>query len=181
MSRKGMTLFELLVVMMIVGIVYSISIFTLNKEKVSASTMNLSNLKSTLLALEHTGEIRLICDTLCQECRVWSGDDTVIANMHLESDGSVQRYGFDRYGELKPMGDMLTHTQGALHQSCFEYTLHPDSTSSFLILRDNNAFYAYTPLQDNKPLIAASAESLALQLFDEEHYPLRDDDYYAAQ
>ena len=56
MSRRGMTLFELLIVMMIVGIVYSISIISLNKEKISASTMNLSNLKSTLLALEHTGD-----------------------------------------------------------------------------------------------------------------------------
>lgn len=176
-----MTLFELLIVMMIVGIVYSISIITLNKEKISASTLDLSNLKSTLLALEHTGEIRLICDPSCQECRVWSGDDTVIANMHLESDGEIQRYGFDRYGELKPMGKTLTHTQGSLHQSCFQYTLSPDSTSSFLILKDNTAFYGYTPLQDDKPLIANDPESLKRLIFDENHYPLKEDDYYAAQ
>ena len=79
------------------------------------------------------------------------------------------------------MKNTITNTQGSLEQSCFEYTLYPDGTSSFLILKDNNAFYAYTPLQDDKPLIANNPESLTRLIFDETHYPLKEDDYYAAQ
>lgn len=177
--RGGMTLFELLVVMTIVGIVYSIGIFTLSKEKATASTMSLMTLKSTLGAFSQSGKTRIVCDLSCRECRVWSADETPLATVHLKSEKSIERYGFDRFGELKKLGAALTRTEGALRQACFEYTLYPDGTATPLILKSDNKYYAYTPLGGEKPYVAGSDEALRRFIFNESNYPLRGDDYYA--
>lgn len=176
-----MTLFELLIVMIIVGIVYSIGLFAINKKKSASSTIKATELKSALRALDHEKKIRLICDNSCHECRVLDTRDSVVASIRLSSDGPLQRYGFDRLGELRPLGKTVTNIENKLSQECFEFTLHPDGTSSSLILKDNASYYLYTPLQGEKPFITDSAETLRLHLYNELHYPLKSERYYVQQ
>lgn len=177
-SRAGMTLFELLVVMTIIGIVYSVGIFTLKKEKVTAATMNVSTLKTTLLALSQSNEIRMLCTISCQECQVFSKEGKVLTTARLKSNGTILRYGFNRFGELRAWGNVVGQTGGVLSQGCFEMSLHPDGSVSPLILKNNNKFYAYTPLGGDKPYIAVSEEALRKFIFNETLYPLRGDDTY---
>lgn len=177
-SHKGMTLFELLIVVTIIGIVYSVGLFTLKKENVSAATMNVSTLKSTLLALSPSSEIRLYCDVACHECSVLSTDDKVLTNLHLQSDNAIVRYGFDRFGELKELGNVVAKVNGRLVQGCFEMTLYPDGTVTPVILKKDDKFYAYTPMGGDKPYIARSEEALRKLIFNEALYPIRSDDYY---
>ncbi|HEX5711110.1 MAG TPA: type II secretion system protein [Sulfuricurvum sp.] len=178
--RAGMTLFELLVVMTIIGIVYSIGLFTLKKEKVTAATMTISTIKSTLGAMEHSGEIRMVCDEACRECRVYSSDDA-LATLHLSSQEAPVRYGFDHFGELKPLGNVVTRVGEELRQGCFEVSLRPDGTFTPLILKSKQSFYVYTPLGRDKPFVAHSDEAVRQFLFHEASYPLRSDDYYGVQ
>ncbi|MCX6061297.1 MAG: type II secretion system protein [Campylobacterales bacterium] len=176
--RRGMTLFELLVVMTIVGIIYSIGIFTLKKEKVTATTMSISTLKTTLLSLSQSSEIRMFCDTSCTQCRVFSNEGKAITVLHLHSNETIQRYGFDRFGELKLLGNTVARTEEGLEQGCFEMSLRPDGSVTPVILKSNNKFYAYTPIGGDKPYIAGSEEALRNILFNESYYPLRGDDVY---
>lgn len=177
-SRNGMTLFELLVVMTIIGIVYSVGIFTLKKEKVTAATMSVSTLKTTLSALSQSSEVRMVCDTSCQECRVYSRDSKLLTTLRLHSDDTIGRYGFNRFGELQLWGNMVTRTDGALSQGCFAMSLFPDGSVTPLILKSNHKFYAYTPLGGDKPYITESEEALRKFIFNESYYPLNGDDTY---
>jgi hypothetical protein len=176
-----MTLFELLVVMTIVGVVYSIGIFTLKKEKSTASRITLLSLKSSLTSLSQSSKVRLVCDLSCKECRVWSADETPLATIHLQFEGAIERYGFDRFGELKKYGKMITKTEGSLHQKCFEYTLYPDGSTSPLLLKNQERFYLYSPLGGDKPYITKSEEALKEFIFNQSRYPMRSDDYYAGE
>lgn len=176
-----MSLFELLIVMIIVGVVYSIGLFTIDREKGASSSIKASELKSALTALDHSKKIRLVCDASCHQCRVLDARDSVIASIRLSSDGPLQRYGFDRLGELRPLGKTLASIDNKLSMECFEFTLYPDGTSSPLILKDNSSYYLYTPLQGEKSFITSSAETLRLHLFDELRYPLKSEQYYVQQ
>lgn len=178
--RYGMTLFELLIVMIVVGIVYSVGLFTLKKEKISSATITISAIKRTLLALEHSGEIRMVCDKSCQECRIWDSRNTLLSTLHLQSERRPIRYGFDRFGELKALGNIVTKTGGVLRQGCFEVTLNNDGTLSPLILKSNLTFYAYTPLGGEKPFVTQNEDALRRFLFNETYTPIRSDSYYGA-
>lgn len=177
-SRSAMTLFELLVVMTIVGIVYSIGIFTLKKEKVLAPNMKITTLKTTLLSLSQPSEIRMVCDIPCQECRVYTSGAKLLTTLHLESSTKIFRYGFDRFGALKGWGNVVARTEKGLSQGCFEISLRPDGTITPLLLKSNHTFYAYTPMGGDKPYITDDEDKLREFLFNESFYPLRGDDTY---
>ncbi len=177
-SRAGMTLFELLIVMTIIGIVYSIGLFTLKKEKVTAATLTPSTLKTTLLALSQSSTIRLLCDIPSQECRVFSNEGKVLTTAHLHTDAPILRYGFNRFGELRVLGNVVTRTNRGLSQGGFEISLLPDGSTTPLILKSNNKFYVYTPLGEDKPYITNSEEALRKFVFNESLYPRRGDDAY---
>lgn len=176
-----MSLFELLIVMVIIGIVYSIGLFTLKKEKVTNEVLSLSTLKTTLVALSTSGKIRLLCDTPKQECTLYSSDGKILSTAHLQTNGTIKRYGFNHFGELKPLGDVVAMSEGKLIQATFEMTLYPDGTITPLILKNDHLFYAYTPLGEDKPYIADNEDMLRKFLFDESRYPLKGDDVYGSQ
>jgi prepilin-type N-terminal cleavage/methylation domain-containing protein len=178
LSRGGMTLFELLIVMIVVGIVYSMGMFTLKKERVISSNLSLTTLKSSMKALEHSSEIRMVCDKPCQECRVFSTDKKLVTTFHLQAEAIPIRYGFDRYGELKPLGSIVTRSGGVLQQGCFELSLYPDGTFTPLILKSKFTFYAYTPLGGDKPFVTQNEDALRRFLFNEVTTPLKTDSYY---
>lgn len=179
-SRAGMSLFELLIVMTIMGIVMTIGIFTLKKEKATPAVLSLPTLKTTLMAFSQPGEVRLLCDASCKECRVLSNEGKLLTTAHLQSDGTIKRYGFNRFGELQGWGNVIAQSEGKMTQGCFEMSLRPDGTITPLILKNNNTFYVYTPLGDDKPYITKSEDKVRQWLFNEALYPLKGDDAYGA-
>jgi prepilin-type N-terminal cleavage/methylation domain-containing protein len=178
--RRGMSLFELIVVVMIVGILYSLAIFTLKKEKVIPLTMSLSSIKTTLLSFSQQSEIRMVCDISCQECSIFDHNANLLTTLTLVSEGPVQRYGFNRFGELQRWGNAVVSHEGRLSEGCFEVTLSPDGLITAFILKSKNTFYVYTPLGDAKPYITTSEEAVRKFVFDESTYPLRGDSYYGS-
>lgn len=176
--RSAMNLFELIIVVIIVGVVYSLAIFTLKKENSIPSTMSLSSIKTTLLSFSQQSPITMTCDVSCQECRIFDHNSKMLTTLTLVSDAPIQRYGFNRFGELQRWGSVVIRSEGKLTQECFELTLSPDGVITPLILKSNNTFYVYTPLGDNKPYITTSEEEVRNYLFDESSYPLKGDEFY---
>lgn len=142
--------------------------------------MSISTLKTTLLALGQSREIRMFCDVPAQECRVFSMDNKLLTTLHLQANETIQRYGFDRFGELKRLGNVVARTDNGLEEGCFEISLHPDGSVTPVILKNNNKFYAYTPMGGDKPFIAGSEEALRNFIFNDSLYPLKGDDSYGA-
>lgn len=178
-SRAGMSLFELLIVMMIIGIVYSVAMFTMDKKEIAKTDISLLSLKKNLSALEHTGTIKLICDLSGNECRVTAQNNKSETKIKLLSDGKIRRYGIDRFGDLYPMDPSIVHANSKTEQASFTYTLYADGTTTALIVKDDKNFYLYTPLDRDAPFVTDSEEELKNVLYNEAHYPLKRDDYYA--
>lgn len=176
--RRAMSLFELIIVVIIVGVVYSLAIFTLKKESVIPSSMGLSSIKTTLLSFSKQSPITMTCDVSCQECRVFDHNSKMLTTLTLVSDAPIHRYGFNRFGELQRWGSTVIRRAGTLTQECFELTLSPDGVITPLILKSENTFYVYTPLGDNKPYVSNSEEEVRNYLFDESSYPINGDELY---
>lgn len=178
--RRGMSLFELIVVVIIVGVLYSLAIFSLKKENAIPSIMTLSSIKTTLLSFSQLSEIRMVCDLSCEECRLLDHDEKVLTTLTLVSEAPVYRYGFNRFGELQRWGKSVVSNKGKLTQECVEVTLSPDGVITPFILKSENTYYVYTPLGDTTPYITSSEEEVRNFVFDESLYPLRGDSYYGS-
>jgi prepilin-type N-terminal cleavage/methylation domain-containing protein len=178
--RKGMTLFELLVVMTIMGIVYSIAIFVVKKEDISTTNITLMTLKKRLLEMEPSGKIEIFCSQGCHECLIKQGKTNNLTKIKLETTGEIINYNLDRFGELYPRNAIISHINGKTEQGCFNYVLNPDGTSSFLLLKEGQNFYLYTPMGGETPFVAQSEEALKEFLHNESIYPLKSDEYYGS-
>jgi prepilin-type N-terminal cleavage/methylation domain-containing protein len=178
--RTGMTLIELLIVMIIIGIVYSIGMFTVAKNKIIPTAITLDNLQKNLAALDHEGKITLSCNLQSDECTLETNKET-ITGIHLNTKGKITRYGFNREGELYPLGPIITHINGKTELSAFSYALNADRIASWLLLKQNDMYYLYTPLYGDKPFITTDEDSVKNMLYNETIYPIKSDSYYAAQ
>ncbi len=180
-SRHGMTLIELLIVITIVGVIYAMGTFALGKKVPTIGTTTLENLKKNLLAMKHDGIITLVCDKESLNCHVLDNHHEPFASLKLSHLEPVTRYIFDRNGELREMGQTVIPTKDKMREVGFSFTLYPDSTSSQLLLKSGGTFYLYTPTTISSPFVTSSETALHDYYFDENHYPLKSDDYYAAQ
>lgn len=176
--RKGMTLFELLVVMTIMGIVYSIAIFVVKKEDISTTNITLLTLKKRLLEMEPSGKIEIFCYQGCRECLVKKAETNTMSKIKLETTEEIINYSLDRFGELYPRANVISHISGKTEQGCFSYSLNLDGTSSFLLLKEGENFYLYTPMGGETPFVTQSEAVLKEFLHNESIYPLKSDEYY---
>lgn len=178
--HRGMSLLELLIVITIVGIVYAMGSFAIGKHSFNSTSTTLQNLKKNLLAIEHNGSMKLVCDTECTHCNLLDNHGNILTSITLSMKESVKRYGFDRNGDLRAMGAVVTQTKEGMEEACFTYSLHADTTSSLLLLKSGETFYLYTPLAQSTPFTTTSEEALRNYYYNEEHYPMKSDEYYAA-
>ena len=123
----------------------------------------------------------MLCDETCAQCRVFTADNQQLTTARLQSNFSIKRYEFNRFGELKPLGNVVFRTPEGLKQGCFEFTLRSDGSVSPLILRSNHQFYAYIPLGADTPYVTKSEESLRQFMFKDASYPLRAEDTYGVK
>lgn len=179
-SHTGMTLFELLIVMVIIGVVYSIGIFTLKTEKPPTEFLTLSSLKTTLLALSSSGGRELVCDDTRQECDLYTSDKKRVTTLRLHVSGPIMRYGFNPQGELRMLGNTIIGNNAKSFSKSFSIGLNSDGTVTPLILKNNNTFYAYTPLGGNQPFVTMNEDKLRKYIFNDPFYPLKRDDAYGS-
>lgn len=180
MKRNGMSLIELLVVLFIIGLVSSVAIFSLKKSEIIASPSTLSTLKKNLIAASEGRSSTLICKKGCQECFIRIEGSDKILPLSFNKEGEIIRYGFDRYGELRPMGSMVIPVEKGYEEVCFSLSYSSEGISSPLILKNNETFYVYTPLGGTEPLVTQNKEEIRDFIYPEDLTPMRNGSYYGA-
>lgn len=178
--RRGFSLIELLVVLLIMGVVSSIAIFALRKSNIATPPTTLSTLKNNLFSLSNGTPSTLICTAACQHCFIRTENSSDTIPISLKKEGEITRYGFDRYGELRPMGNAVIPTEKGYKEVCFTLKYSPEGFFSPLILKNNQTFYAYTPLGNMEPLITQSEEKVRALFYDEAIIPTQNGNYYGA-
>lgn len=178
--RSGMSLIELLVVLLIIGAVSSIAIFSLQKSHISSPPVSLSTLKKTLSASSGGSKASLVCTVECRKCFIRFEESGKTLPLSFKNEGAIVRYGFDRYGELRPMGHPIISTDKGYEEISFSLSISSDGVFSPLILKNNHTFYAYTPLGNGEPLITQSEEKVREFFYNEDIAPMRSGSYYGA-
>lgn len=179
--RKGMTILELLIVMTIIGSIYSVAIFSFKKQNINMPSFSLLNMKKNLFSIERAGKKTIFCNIDSSDCKIIINNESKSSSVKLEHDGEIIQYSFTIDGELKPLGISLNNIGNKINENSFEYTINPNGVSSFLILKNKDTFYLYTPLMEELPFVTKSEEELKTKVYSESIFPVRRDDYYAAE
>lgn len=121
--KKAFSLIELMIVIIIIGVVYTLAIKTFQKIGEESLHVSLNDLKVYLQKFPHTQNVKLLCLDDCSSCDVLvDGKKQATLNDFLDKSVKVYRYDFS-YGALEQTKEVYFNKDNVEKNVCFSYTV----------------------------------------------------------
>jgi len=148
LNRKAFTLFELMVVVMIIGIVYSLVLGHFDPKK-SVNIVNLERIKDALQPHWTKGtKVKLVVYDNCKESTILINDEVkedVKINVNNNIFNDIKVFKKDRFNEELEIEFTPIVIENRLQKVCFEYTLFPNGSNSSYVVKSGKDYYTYFP------------------------------------
>jgi prepilin-type N-terminal cleavage/methylation domain-containing protein len=149
--RYAFSLIELLIVVLIMGIIYTISVGSFKNIKNKNQKLTLSGLKVYLQNVPHSKNVRLLCGNECLKCSVLS-DGKKYDEIKSFLDKSVKSYRYDfSYGMVELEKD---------NDTCFSYTLNKDGVGEQIFVEFKDKVYDFSSYLGKTPVYDSVADAL---------------------
>ena len=134
MRRGAFSLIELMIVIVIVGVVYTLAVQNLKAPHAESSLASFANLKEYLLGFSKEKKgVTLRCLDSCQACSIYS-DGEELAKIESFFDASIEVYHYDFFQGVRAVEN----------EGCFEFSVDGDGVSEQLIVVYKERVYDYT-------------------------------------
>ncbi len=146
-SSKGFSLFELLLVVVLISVLYGVFVHKLStpKNKID-DALTLKNLTSYLSTLEFRRKVEVICLEPCSSCDLYIDGKKANEEGFKLFKSSPKVYFPDRFGQVRPIDFLpMLSPEGSLSQVCFHYTLRANGSGSHFALEDGKDYYLFNP------------------------------------
>jgi len=144
LQKKAFTLIELLIVIVIMGVIYTLAINNFDKLNDKTKTLSLSNLKEYLKSFPYQTKIELICTHRCLKCSVFvDNNKTKDIDKFLDSDIQKYKYDFDN-GYIKIENDTFFNKKNVEQDVCFSYSLNKNRVGEQVLVEYKNRFYDFS-------------------------------------
>lgn len=146
--KKAFSLIELLIVVLIVGIVYTLAISGFDNIKNAKPKPTLLNLKSYLSKVEHKKDVKLLCLDSCENCIVFV-DGELNEKFSDEFDGfldnSVKVYNFNVNTGLQVIQEsVFFNSEDVSEEICFSFKIDKKGVGDQVIVEYENYVYDFT-------------------------------------
>jgi prepilin-type N-terminal cleavage/methylation domain-containing protein len=145
--KKAFSLIELLIVIVIIGVVYTLAITNLKSVSKEKFTPTLSNLKEYLISFlqEDTKAVRLLCLDDCSECSIYR-DDEKVKDIESFFDASIERYRYDfLQGPRQLRNDVYFNKEEQQEDICFSFSVNKQLVADQVIVVYKEKAYDYSP------------------------------------
>jgi len=145
--KKAFSLIELMIVIVIIGVIYTLAVSKLQTVGVEKLSPSLLNLKEYLLTYikEDVREVKLLCLDSCESCSVYV--DSVKQEESIEPffDASVEVYRYDfNQGAVRKKNTVFFNEEGRQENVCFSFNMNKDLISDQIIVVYKEKAYDYT-------------------------------------
>ncbi|CAA6826981.1 MAG: Unknown protein [uncultured Sulfurovum sp.] len=169
-THKAFSLFELIVVVLIVSLIGFLVFSSAVKEQQKIDILDPSTLPATFKeAFKGQGEVELLCINKCTECYVMQGGNISPYDGGIKFGKDVKVHLLDndnQFVELDELGRLKDK------RICLRYTLYPNGSATQMVIVNNQGIY-YLPAYFEKAQKVADMEE-AKELWLKEGYSLRD-------
>jgi type II secretory pathway pseudopilin PulG len=150
-AKGSFTLFELVIVILIVGIVTFLAVASIpNIEEKSSRIVYLRTLPQFLKDFEERELDFYILGMDCDEAVLISNDDEVTFENELQIPNDLRAYRFNYYGEMRSIRFPDLRIGEVSKRVCLRFQKFRNGSTSSLIVEDENGdtFHLYRPLKD---------------------------------
>lgn len=162
MKRSAFSLIELLIVVLIVGVVYTLAISNFDNVKENKIKPTLLTLKSSLNELEKKKKAELICLDECKSCNVYidgevDGNLSEVYEDFLDEEPKMYRYD-QSFGLVRLKNRVVFNQEGIDEEVCFSLSVDRNGVSDQVIVEYKDRFYDFTPYFENTQVYRSGSE-----------------------
>jgi prepilin-type N-terminal cleavage/methylation domain-containing protein len=149
-NKRAFTLFELLLVVVLIAVIYGIFVHKLSRtsETANLDKLSLSNLKKELSNLPFYDKAELICLEPCESCEIYLDDKPIKQEVISLFKVSPNVYKNNRFGQMEHVRFMpIAIKENELRDVCFRYTLYRNGSGSHIAVEHNSKYYLFDPVK----------------------------------
>ncbi|OIP55191.1 MAG: hypothetical protein AUK54_04385 [Helicobacteraceae bacterium CG2_30_36_10] len=170
MKRKAFSLIELMIVIMIIGVIYTLAITNFAKLSDKSSMLTLSNFKEYLIGIPHAKSAKIFCLDDCSQCDILvDGNKTKTIENFL--DDSVRVYGYDfSYGFMEVQKEVYFNIDNVEENVCFSYEVDKNGVGNQVLIEfkdkfyDMSTYFTKTPIYDSMQDAVEAREALVREV-----------------
>ncbi len=163
MNKRAFTLFELMIVIVIIGLIYTLVLGSFN-QKDSIKITKFENIKDELIKYWKRGvKVELYIYDRCRESALFINNqlqDEIDIDLNIKLFQEIKIYKSDRFGQLREIKPPPVLIEEKIYKSCFKYTIFPNGSGSSFIAKLNNRYYTFFPYFENTYISKESNEAL---------------------
>ncbi len=145
-NNRGFTLFELLVVIIIIGLLYGLFVSNLQDKDTKSDAITLFSMKKTLLSQPFKQKSEVICFEPCKECFIYNDDEKTDIKPFALFKTPPKVYTKDRYGKLEQYHFLsFLNKENKLQDVCFRFSVLNNKSSSYYLVETDEEFYLFYP------------------------------------
>ena len=142
--RKAFSLIELLIVIVIIGVVYTLAVGNFQKIGEASTKVKLENLKGYLQKFPHAEKVKLLCLNDCSKCTVIA-DGEVQATLDDFLDASVKVYDYNFFlGVSKHPQEIYFNKDSVEEKICFSYSVDRKGVGEQVLVEFGGAVYDFS-------------------------------------
>ena len=153
LKRTAFTLFELIIVVALIGIIYALVLSNFHTKK-DIKVKRLQDLKESLMPLWREGKrVEFIIYNNYKDTALLTNSDinkSYKPDISIKEFNSIESYRVDRYGELKKIEFApIVGEDNEIKKVDFRFVIYPNgSSSSYIVQRDDEYFVFYPYFED---------------------------------
>ncbi|MEA1983230.1 MAG: prepilin-type N-terminal cleavage/methylation domain-containing protein, partial [Campylobacterota bacterium] len=151
--KKAFSLIELMIVIVIIGVIYTIAVSklqTVGEEKVSPSFLNLKEYLGSFIK-DDVKSARLLCLDDCSDCDIYA-DGEKVKTIESFFDESVEVYRYDvLQGLVEKKKPVFFNEEDVQESVCFSFEVYKNSVAEQLIVSFEERAYDYTSYFEKTP------------------------------
>ena len=142
--KKGFTLLELILVVMLMGIVYGSVINVFERYKAKTIDVDFMTLQKYMQDFAYNSHVSLVCIKACSECLMLV-EGKFMQNVTPFMDKELRLYRYNKESGVREFQPLPYFTaEGDEEEACFRYDLYPDGSRSEMIVKDGKEVYLFS-------------------------------------
>ncbi len=156
MMRKAFSLIELMIVIVIIGVVYTLAINNFQKIEEEATKVNLHTLKEYLQKFPHAENVKFLCLNQCTSCNIFvdgekQKDLEGVFDGMLDEDIKVYRFDFN-LGVVQQTPEIYFNQEDVEEDVCFSYTIDEQGIGEQVLIEYKKEVYDYSSFFGSIPI-----------------------------
>ncbi len=165
--RRAFSLIELMIVIMIIGVVYTLAITKFQTIKEGGTEVSLVNLKRYLLSvpkqvgIDDFENVRFLCLDDCKSCDVFVDNQKVSQDGSFDGfiDSSIRTYRYDfTQGMLEAEPKVFFNIENIEESVCFSYEISRNGVGDQVLIEYKDKVYDYSSYLDESTVYSSLSD-----------------------